>query len=81
MYVAVAVALFALAFSLKMDIVIFSMFFGVLVIMFCLAVRTSRRYNDGIRKVNGYIEDFKASKPLPPLTTLCGIKEKKGKKT
>jgi len=77
MYVTVAVAMLALAFSMKMDIVIFLMFLGILATMFCLAVRTSRRYNDGIRKLNGHIEDFKAGKPLPPLTTLCGIKEKK----
>ncbi len=76
-YVTMAVALLAVAFSTKLDIVILSMFLVILVIMFCLAVRTSRRYDDGIRKLNGYIADLEAGKPLPSLTALCGVKEKK----
>jgi hypothetical protein len=76
-YVTMAVAVLAIAFSIKVDTVTLLMFLGVLLIMFCLAVRTSWRYNDGIRKLNGYVEDIEAGKPLPSLTTLCGVKEKK----
>jgi hypothetical protein len=36
-----------------------------------------RNYQDGVRALNGYEKDFRAGKPLPPFTTLCGVKEKK----
>jgi energy-coupling factor transporter transmembrane protein EcfT len=50
----------------------------VLILVFVINLFWTRgRYRDGMRKLNGYVDDFRASEPLPPLTTLCGIKEKK----
>jgi Flp pilus assembly protein TadB len=59
---AVAVVLIALGLIILFDIFMFY---------------ARRKYERDIRKLNGYIEDFKAGKPLPSLTALCGVKGKK----
>jgi len=38
-----------------------------------------REYQDGIRNLDVYVEDFRAGKPLPSVITMCGLKEKKVK--
>lgn len=40
-------------------------------------VQARRRYQDGIRNVDVYVEDFRARRPLPSVTSMCRLKEKK----
>ena len=48
------------------------------ILTYIAMVYARRKYEEDIRELNGYVEkNFKAGKPPPPLTTLCGIKEKK----
>jgi hypothetical protein len=78
-YFTMAVAFLALAYSImpQMGIVLFLVFMVSLAILGGLAVRVISRYENGIRRLNGGIEDFKAHRPLPSLTYLCDIKKKK----
>jgi predicted RND superfamily exporter protein len=39
--------------------------------------RERHNYRERIRKIDRYVEDFRAGKSLPPVATLCGLKEKK----
>ena len=53
----------------------FVVLFGIVcVLSFVLARRT---YRKSIRKLDVYVEDFRAGKALPSVTTMCGLKEKK----
>jgi Flp pilus assembly protein TadB len=50
----------------------------LLIALFCIRfLRARHTYHDSIRKLNRYVEDFKGGKPLPSLTDLCDIREKK----
>jgi Flp pilus assembly protein TadB len=53
--------------------------FGCAILFVILMFHARRKYERGIRKLNGYVENFEAGRPLPPLTTLCGVKEKEEK--
>ena len=51
------------------------------VLALCIIIfRLARReYEDGIRKLDAYVEAFRAGEPLPSVTIMCGLKEKKAK--
>jgi hypothetical protein len=79
----IVLSIFALSIMLQYSPHLFMAWLGatwalVLTVLFCITyVIAHRREHDGIRKLDGYVEDFKAGKPLPSLTQLCGVKEKK----
>jgi glucan phosphoethanolaminetransferase (alkaline phosphatase superfamily) len=56
-----------------------SIAFGLAILFVIFMFDARRKYERGSRELNGYVENFKAGKPLPPLTTLCGVKEKEEK--
>lgn len=84
-----AIVFFVLEFSMMLQypssyfasVVVPLMALGLMSVVGILLLWTRNRYRGGVRKLDEYVEDLKAGKPLPPLTTLCGIEEKKGKKT
>lgn len=50
----------------------------LLLALFCIRYLRARfTYHDDIRKLDAYVEDFRAGKALPSVTTMCGLKEKK----
>lgn len=56
-----------------------SIAFGLVILFVVFMFHARRKYERDIRELNGYVENFKTGKPLPPLTTLCGVKEKEEK--
>jgi hypothetical protein len=82
--VSIALVLWVFMFSIMLQYpssylasVMLWMAFGLMCVSAILVFWTRNRYRDGIRKLDEYVENLKARKPLPPLTTLCGVKEKK----
>jgi len=53
----------------------FVVLFGIVFVLSFVLAR--RAYEKSIRKLDLYVEDFRAGKPLPSVATMCGLKEKK----
>jgi len=58
----------------------FALIAAVLVVLSSIVLWLARReYQAGIRRLDVYVEDFRAGRPLPSVTTMCDLKEKKVK--
>lgn len=83
----IAVVLFVFEFSMMLqypssyfaNYVLPLMALGLMAALAILLLVTVIRYRHGVRKLDEYVEDFRAGKPLPSVTTMCGMKEKKAR--